>query len=169
MKLFSQLQRLMIVGATLGLLIPQPAFSGDPSSSGPIRDVALQQGGVLRGEVRSPQGRVSAGKTVSIIADGQLVAKSLTETDGRFTVSGLQPGVYAVVVGKRPERNSRLGRRHRAAGCNVGPVAGGTTVASRPRRTWGTFASMGSPDISKRALNYGWGNWRNYRIQLARR
>ena len=102
MKLFSQLQRLMIVGATLGLLIPQPAFSGDPSSSGPIRDVALQQGGVLRGEVRSPQGRVSAGKTVSIIADGQLVAKSLTETDGRFTVSGLQPGVYAVVVGSAP-------------------------------------------------------------------
>lgn len=100
MKLLTQVRRCLVVGATLGLLIPQATFAGERSQVSPIRDVALQQGGTLRGEILSGQGQGAAGRTISLAADGEFVAKAVVGTDGKFVIGGLRPGVYSVVAGE---------------------------------------------------------------------
>ena len=99
MKLLKQVRRCLIVGATLGLLMPQAAFAGERTRISPIRDVALQQGGTLRGELMSAQGHGAAGQTISLATDGELVAKAVVGADGKFFIGGLRPGVYSVVSG----------------------------------------------------------------------
>ena len=101
MKVLGHVRRLLIVGATLGLMMPQVTFAGERTNS-PIRDVALQQGSSLRGEVLSMQGQRSAGKTISLATNGEVVAKAVTGADGKFVVSGVTPGVYSVVVDNTP-------------------------------------------------------------------
>lgn len=99
MKLLGRVKRCLIIGATIGLLMPQTGIAENLNTSSPIRDVALQSGGMLRGEVLSTQGRRVAETEVSLSANGRLIAKSFTAADGRFVVSGIQPGVYSVVTG----------------------------------------------------------------------
>lgn len=100
MTLLTQVKRCLIVGATLGLLLPQTTFAGERHHSSPIRDVALQHGGILRGEVLSNQGQSAVGKTISLAANGQVVANAVVGMDGKFVIGGLRPGVYSVSVGQ---------------------------------------------------------------------
>lgn len=99
MKLLSQVRRCLIVGATIGLLMPQTTFA-ERGHISPIRDIALQQGGILRGEVLSAEGQGAFGQTISLASKGESVATAVVGTDGKFTISGLRPGVYSVAIGE---------------------------------------------------------------------
>ena len=99
MRLLTHLRRCLIAGATFGLLMPQINFAAERTQISPIRDVALQQGGTLRGAVLSPEGQGAAGKTISLVSGGELVAEATLGEDGRFVISGLRPGVYSVAAG----------------------------------------------------------------------
>lgn len=99
MKLLAQVRRTLMVGATIGLLMPPMTFGGDRVHPSSIRDVALQQAGTLRGEALSAQGPRVAGTPIAISTDGEIVADAVVGANGKFAVSGLRPGVYSVVVG----------------------------------------------------------------------
>ncbi|MEO8496444.1 MAG: carboxypeptidase-like regulatory domain-containing protein [Planctomycetota bacterium] len=100
MTLLSQVRRCLVVGATLGLLMPHTTFAAGLSRISPIRDIALQQGGTLRGEVLSAQGQGAVGQTISVAANGEFVANAVVEADGKFAIGGLRPGIYSVTVGE---------------------------------------------------------------------
>ena len=100
MKLLTQVKRSMLAGAMLGLLLPPAAFAGNRHHNSPIRDVALQQGGTLRGEVLSAEGQSAVGKTISLATNGEVVADTIVGPDGKFVIGGLRPGVYSVSVGQ---------------------------------------------------------------------
>jgi hypothetical protein len=100
MRLLSQVRRCLIVGATLGLLMPQVSFAVERNQVPPIRDVALQHGGILRGEVLSAQGQSASGQTISLATNSEVVANVVVGTDGKFAIAGLRPGVYSVAVGE---------------------------------------------------------------------
>lgn len=100
MKLLSQVRRCLIVGATLGLLMPQATFAGERTHRSPIRDVALQQAGTLRGAILSAEGKNATGQRVSLAANGELVADAVVGADGKFAIVGIRPGVYSVSVGE---------------------------------------------------------------------
>lgn len=68
-----------------------------------VADVALGAGGVLRGVLlssRDVQGaRVPApGSRVTLLREGRLVAEVRTDSQGRFAVSNLRGGTYAMAV-----------------------------------------------------------------------
>ena len=82
--------------ATLGMLLPNAGMALAASPISCVKDVALQQGGALRGQVISAQGVVQPRLRVSLLRDGQPVAEVLTDKQGRFAVTGLTGGVYLV-------------------------------------------------------------------------
>ena len=68
-------------------------------------DVALHQGGVLRGVVLSPPPSpdpktttATPGVRVVLIQGGKAIAEARPDTQGRFTVSGLRGGSYVIAV-----------------------------------------------------------------------
>ena len=105
-KLF---QRASVSLACVGLLLPQPVMavqaSSTPSTSQSanetfalpvIGDVELGEGGVLLGRVTTPEGVAETGIVVAVYRDGELVARSLTDAEGVFTVEGLRGGIYQI-------------------------------------------------------------------------
>lgn len=98
-----------LVSAELGprLVAPLPSSGDTVVASGQqpllVADVALAPGGVLHGVVVSPLGGQSphtprAGARVAILREGRLVAEVRSDSQGRFAVSKLQGGVYAMAV-----------------------------------------------------------------------
>ncbi|MEX0820345.1 MAG: carboxypeptidase-like regulatory domain-containing protein [Pirellulaceae bacterium] len=100
MSLLTQVRRCLILGATVGLLLPPTAFSSERHHVSPTRDVALQPGGTLHGTILTVQGQAGAGQTISLATNGGRVAEVVTGTDGKFVIGGLRPGVYVVVAGE---------------------------------------------------------------------
>jgi hypothetical protein len=88
------------------MLIPQMALGVEGtrpaearSSAAPVvRDVALQAGGVLRGQVLNAQGAPAAMTKVVLAQQGQALAEATTDAQGRFSFSGLKGGVYQVAT-----------------------------------------------------------------------
>jgi len=64
-----------------------------------IADVALQEGGVLMGQVFTPEGTPRVHVPVRIQQNGQTLVETMTDADGKFVAQGLSGGVYQVVVG----------------------------------------------------------------------
>lgn len=80
------------------LLAANPQATGTASpATAPIRDVALQAGGVLRGQVLDAQGQPAAKVAVRAVGLGHRAEQSVTgQTDaqGNFELAGLNGGVY---------------------------------------------------------------------------
>jgi Carboxypeptidase regulatory-like domain len=104
------LRRAAVGIAALGLFAPprlssaaEPQAPERPTASAPataIMDVALAAGGVFSGQLVDPQGRPQSGSSVELLQQQQTVATTTTDQDGRFSIPGLQGGMYQVVAGQ---------------------------------------------------------------------
>lgn len=78
-----------------------------PESLNPSRpavlDVALDRGGLLRGQVIDAQGAAMKQAPVSIWFENRQVATSTTNDQGQFSVTGLRGGVHTVSAGQGGE------------------------------------------------------------------
>ncbi len=89
--------------ALLGVIVPAPALlaADRPVSSVAVSgDVALSAGGILRGQVLSPQGRSVSGMRVAVSSGARELGSAVTNADGRFEFSGLRGGVLTLAVGQ---------------------------------------------------------------------
>jgi hypothetical protein len=59
-----------------------------------IRDVALQPGGVLNGQVLNEQAVGQGQAKIAVVYRGQPLTVTETDNNGRFVLAGLEPGVY---------------------------------------------------------------------------
>jgi hypothetical protein len=93
--------------AGLGLTLPLPASAAHPAPLAPARktsqsstatDVALQAGGLLRGQIVDAQGSPMANAAVSLQFEGRAVAAARTTPQGYFAVSGLRGGTFQVTA-----------------------------------------------------------------------
>jgi hypothetical protein len=75
--------------------VPAPAPPAAPS----IADVALAEGGVLNGQVLDAQGQPMPQTNVVLQQNERLVASAVTDTQGRFTVGGLNGGLFLIAAG----------------------------------------------------------------------
>jgi hypothetical protein len=82
------------------LLAANPHLLGQtpPAGSAEIRDVALQAGGALRGQVVDGQGHPCGLVAVRVVRASDQTPLAVVQTDaqGRFAVNGLTGGVYRV-------------------------------------------------------------------------
>jgi hypothetical protein len=68
-----------------------------------VRDVALQPGGILQGQVVDVQGKPGAGAPIQVVrltAPQALVASGRTDREGRFQVAALKGGIYSLQTGE---------------------------------------------------------------------
>ena len=89
----NQFNFVVAVFSSLGMLLA-PAVQAAPVSS--PRAVALQNDGVLLGQVVDAQGHAMAQVPVSVQAVGQQVVRAVTDKTGKFAVPNLKGGVYEV-------------------------------------------------------------------------
>jgi hypothetical protein len=80
------------------MLIPRIAFAEQTAAVGDrgIVDVALGEGGVFTGQVVDSQNLGVQFTEVVLLRNGQEVARTRTDIEGRFAVGGLRGGVYIV-------------------------------------------------------------------------
>lgn len=64
-------------------------------------DVALAEGGLLRGQVLDAQGAPLKNSPVSIWHENHQVAATVSDGQGQFSVMGLRGGVHRVVAGEQ--------------------------------------------------------------------
>jgi hypothetical protein len=83
--------------------IGTPALAGEPVD---IRssDVALSTGGLLSGTVLNTAALPVAGVGVSVLHEDKVVAKSMSNEKGEFTVKGLRNGAHVIKVGTTQQR-----------------------------------------------------------------
>jgi hypothetical protein len=106
---FSIKLRLAVLTASMILLPLQQLLAANPqlrgqaapvanAPSAEIRDIALQAGGALRGQVVDAQGNPCAQVAVRVVraSDQAPLAVVTSDAQGRFAVSGLTGGVYRV-------------------------------------------------------------------------
>lgn len=89
--------RAFVCFALLGLVLATSAAKGAetvPGGTPRVIDVALQEGGILYGQVVNREGRPVGQTTVSVQTGEQLLGVVKTDEMGRFAIRGLNPGVY---------------------------------------------------------------------------
>lgn len=103
--LFSKRFRLVVVATSMLLLPLQQLLAANPQLSGmpaagraAIRDVALQTGGELHGQVVDAQNNPCGQVPLRAVrtSDQAIVASAQTDAQGRFALGGLTGGVYRV-------------------------------------------------------------------------
>lgn len=100
MKSVKALRGMLISLATIGMILPQAALAAEPTPAPAVVDVALSDGGVLRGQIVDLQGASVTGIPVSVKIQDRDVAATTSTADGRFAVQGLRGGVYQVAAGE---------------------------------------------------------------------
>lgn len=90
MKLVRSLKTLGVLLACTGLLAGQAAQAARPI----IRDIALQPGGVLNGQVLNEQAVAQGQAQIAVVYQGKPLTVTETDKEGRFLLAGLEPGVY---------------------------------------------------------------------------
>lgn len=90
--------------ACLGMLVPKCCLAAPPVTANNagilIADVALQEGGSLRGQVLDSQGVPRAEIPVAVFHQDNVVARTNTNGQGEFSVTGLRGGVHTVTTGQ---------------------------------------------------------------------
>ena len=97
--------------SAIGLLIPRAAIAAPQPSAAPrtsalpvvappqsssVLDVALDNGGILHGQVVDPQGKPLAGVGVQLWRQQRSAGTATTNAGGYFELAGLQGGIYQV-------------------------------------------------------------------------
>ena len=90
MKLVQTLKTFTVMLACVGLLAGQTAQAASPL----IRDVALQPGGVLHGQVVNEQAAAQRQTKIAVVHKGKPLTVTETDSEGRFVLTGLEPGIY---------------------------------------------------------------------------
>ena len=83
-----------------GLLsVGSPLMAGEPVE---IRssDVALNAGGMLKGTILNTAAQPVAGVAVNVLHEDKVVATSMSNEQGEFTVKGLRNGAHVIKVGE---------------------------------------------------------------------
>lgn len=95
--------RALAVLALTGMMMPMQAGAETPvpakTAVPQIRDVAMSEGNVLLGQAFDPQGRPLVRAKVVAIRDGQEIAQTLTDAQGRYTLRALPSGRYSIQAG----------------------------------------------------------------------
>ena len=78
--------------------LPFAPLADAANTTVPVVDVALQSGGILRGQVVNTEGQPLAGESVVVSSGGKEIARSLSGKDGVFQVANLQGGSVEVAA-----------------------------------------------------------------------
>lgn len=98
MKSMNMIKGLAVVLATVGVCLPQCAVAAQLPQGKPITDVALQDGGVMVGQVVDTAGVPQKDQPVSLLGGKQELGSAKTDANGYFAFSGLRGGTYQVVA-----------------------------------------------------------------------
>ncbi|MEZ6101956.1 MAG: carboxypeptidase-like regulatory domain-containing protein [Pirellulaceae bacterium] len=82
--------------ACVSLVTPSSLLGAEPVTGQQVMDVALQPGGLLKGQVVDAHGAQLSNTKVIVIRGGQALAAAQTDDAGRFQIPGLQGGVYQI-------------------------------------------------------------------------
>jgi hypothetical protein len=94
--------------SSAGLLMPQSQLLAATPDAPPaqiqpaapmVLDVALAEGGLLRGQVVDGAGQPVAEAPVAVFYEGKEVAKTTSDADGNFAISSLKGGQHVVISG----------------------------------------------------------------------
>ena len=98
----SSLELFVLWVAVAGCCLPQTALAAQPADrpSSVVTDVALQNGGVLLGQVVDPQGSALSAVSVSLHSGDQQLGANQTDGSGYFVFRGLRGGTYQLVAAK---------------------------------------------------------------------
>ena len=110
MKSLKFIRGAVVALAALGVVFPQlPAMAAGPkTASKPIVrtvaanavfDIGLSQGGAFTGRVVDHTGAAMEGAEITVKQQNKEVARSVTDKNGTFAVSGMKSGVYTVASG----------------------------------------------------------------------
>ena len=102
MSLMKTARFLLVAFGALGVFIAQiaPLHAVDRVAGGAtIQDLALADGGTLRGQVVDQNGQHQRDLLVTISQRGEALAQTKTNAEGRFAVRGLRGGVYVITAG----------------------------------------------------------------------
>ncbi len=84
--------------AVLGICTPQMALAATIDQAQTATDVQLRDGGVLFGQVVTPEQTAVANTTVSLGTQAGQIATGKTDKGGYFAFRGLRSGVYRVAA-----------------------------------------------------------------------
>ncbi len=85
----------LVITLALGFVFPRNlAIAAGVGEAPTIRDVALQQDGLLVGQVLSKEGTPVAGVPVTIARENRVLGTATTNEQGIFAFRGLKGGVY---------------------------------------------------------------------------
>ena len=100
MKRAGNIRGLVTLAVLLGLALPGIVFAqAQPAPTPAVADVALRDGGLLLGQVVSPQGVPLVKSRVTILDEqNREIATTTTDEQGYFGVQGLRGGVYQIVT-----------------------------------------------------------------------
>jgi hypothetical protein len=103
MKARLSLRGALVALALVNMMLPSSGFATEPiaehaRSAVSIIDVALSEDGILRGQVLDLQGAPMMQTTVAVVQQGEVMATTQTDAQGRYTFDGLNTGLYQVVT-----------------------------------------------------------------------
>ncbi|TVS07967.1 MAG: carboxypeptidase regulatory-like domain-containing protein [Planctomycetaceae bacterium] len=103
MKSKITLRGILVALATVSMMLPTSGFAMEPiaehaSPSISIIDVALSEDGSLRGQVLDLQGTPMTQTTVAVVQQGNVLATTQTDAQGRYTFNEMNTGFYQVVT-----------------------------------------------------------------------
>ncbi len=103
MKSSITLRGILVALATVSMMLPTSGFAMEPiaehaRSAISIIDVALGEDGSLHGQVLDLQGAPMTQTTVAVVQQGEVLATTQTDAQGRYTFDGMNTGLYQVVT-----------------------------------------------------------------------